>query len=1037
MSRLDIYRSLLMGITNAAFVGLLACPLFSQHTPFGVRRIEPFETEKEALGHNKSEAMPLLSEAQAAAQIRKKMQNREEEELKNSLSLFFLHYPNSVQAEALKKEAADFFFRTQNYRQVVFLLEDLNKTRRVMRPEDEKLRFQFVYSLTKIERYREAIQVAREMQQHCQTHCPDFAYYLGVSYYKLQQYDLVAEVMKQAKEKPNYVQSANDLILDSHLKAKNEEQLVETLISFIEQKEVFDKKHYYIAANSLYNKNKWTQAADFYQRYYERLHQTDPQRREVAFMIGNCLLQDAQKEQAQGYLQQVVQEQVQDSLTQVAYYHLALIYQQEGQKEAALDMYKGAYHIRLENQETSRICQEKALYHIISLYQLLGNYAQVKQGADEYFQLFPTGFYWTNIKKAWYEAFFKEDEVLALKSLQREVVAQPELQQLLQQYLTLLGDKAFNQGFYKKALGYYELLEREPLKEPSRSELYFKMGVSYFLQNLQDRGAEIEKSLYYFNKITLPYYRDYSRYYLGLAAFNAKNYQAAIGHLSACVGSTEFDDKLYIKAEAELLLADSYTATVRQSEDFAFEQAELHYNQVIDQTANTSTNEGQYLQAQAYYHWGRLLYFVQKDEQALRNYLYVAQNFNKTPFGFDALLDYVRCCKDLGVGQPQDKIQLIEAIQFATNFINTNSRHPRILELVFLRLEAYFVINESKYDNLACEDVRYILERAQPSDKLYKDAFNYGQQLENGDINCTALDALPTLKEEARTEEKALSMAEEASYLSDYERILALYSVSTSDFVLKARNFLDYHQKQDEASLHLHLLVAQVLFHNGNFQTANAHWAKAEAASEQVSDKLSSLKNYVAGQAAFHKGFFKDAFDHHQAYMASLNIGGAVVEQDAYLQSLYFMILLCNKMKDRTAMLQYIEELESRVGSNSPAVALYKSWYKMRFEDIYGSDFVQETEAILNNAPDSPHLADLYDVAFEMLDYKGFDEQVARNATSKKTSLNRNLRITALLWLYKVRFKQGNQEDSAEKYLKLLKEEELSEREKEWIGEVK
>lgn len=993
-----------------------------------------FSPEARDAWQPRSETAALLSEKEMASLILKKI-DRQQPEVLPLLSKFLIQYPNSAYTVELKTKAAHYFYQNKDYRQVCFLLEDIKRTSRHLSPQEEALRFQLVYSLFQIKRYQEVIQIATEMRQHCKIHCPDFAYYLGSAYYQQGQYQLAAETIKEAKNNAIYAHSVNDLVLSSLFYAQDENQLVQMVKDFDQNRESFDKTYYLLAAHILFKAKRWAEAKKWYQTYYKKLHQTEAQKREIAFLLAYCALQDQEKQQARSYLQEVIREEVIDSLTQHSYYYLGLLYQQEEEREQALKMYRKAYYLELAPEQNSLLCKEMSLYQIIGIYRLLGNYREVKQVASEYCQVFPTGLYWGNVKEAWYEAFFKEDETLALKTLQREVVLYPELQQLLQQYLNFLGNKAYNQQLYTQALGYYELLEREPLQEPSRSELYFKMGVAYFMQG---EPESMEKSNFYFHKINVPFYKDYSHYYLGLQAFNEKDYPRAIECLSRCLSSTILDNP-FIKAEAELLYADAQATRVLEKPEL-LHTIERHYKNVIDiAEMKVKGEQGQELQATAYLHWGVLLYSLGKDREARINYEYVARNFIKTAAGVEALLKYLSLSRDLDVSNPTLAAQKEAAIRFATDFISTNSHHPRILEVVMARLELCYSMNQEWYDNLVCEDVFYILKHSRPKDKLYEDALKYREQLEVQGVKCDKnydVTSILAEKEKLLVDSYPDSETEASAYQNKYQQLLGLYEKNKDDFILQARNFVDFYGKIDEPNWHIRLLLINLWLQRGEFNLAQNYWKAFE--NQSPSDALLSYHNHIEGLQAYHKGFFasgiKKLLNQRQNYADERN---SIWQQEASLHGLRFLVKLYNSTKDYESMLEYLRLLEKSIGESDPFVVLYKMQYEMKKEDKLDPNFVDKIQNILQNADNSPYLADIYDIAFEMLAENGFQDPISDFATKKISAPDRNLRVLSLMWLFKIRTEQGHVEDLPQKYAQLLKSESLSEREKQWIEEVR
>jgi hypothetical protein len=136
-------------------------------------------------------------------------------------------------------------------------------------------------------------------------------------------------------------------------------------------------------------------------------------------------------------------------------------------------------------------------------------------------------------------------------------------------------------------------------------------------------------------------------------------------------------------------------------------------------------------------------------------------------------------------------------------------------------------------------------------------------------------------------------------------------------------------------------------------------------------------------------------------------------------------------------MLEYLRLLEKSIGESDPFVVLYKMQYEMKKEDKLDPNFVDKIQNILQNADNSPYLADIYDIAFEMLAENGFQDPISDFATKKISAPDRNLRVLSLMWLFKIRTEQGHVEDLPQKYAQLLKSESLSEREKQWIEEVR
>lgn len=434
---------------------------------------------------------------------------------------FTLKYPESPKTKLAYFHLGNYYFRKKKYEEVLVWLAKIDVYDLSME-EAAEFYFKKGYSYFEQKEYEKASASFYEIKDTDNAYSSPAKYYYAHISYLQQKYEPALQTFLQLKEDEKfativpyyitqiyYLQEKYDSIisyapalLDSAIPNRAAE------ISRLIGDAYFRTKQYNQSIPYLlkYNKEKPVEStrADFYELGY------------AYFKADSC-------EKAINWLKKSIAKE--DSITQIAHYHLAECYLKQGEKKYAQNSFREAALINFDAQ-----IQEDALFSFAKIsYELSYHpFNDAIKAFEKFINTYPNSTKLNNAYEFLLTVYFTtKNYKAALESLENIKKLDYPLQEAYQKVAYYRGVDLFNNQNYNDAIVHFNKSDKYPVSPTIKLENnYWRAESNYRLDNYSGAISEYKKYIYEPNVIASTNYNE-AHYNLGYAYFNLKEYNNA------------------------------------------------------------------------------------------------------------------------------------------------------------------------------------------------------------------------------------------------------------------------------------------------------------------------------------------------------------------------------------------------------------------------------------------------------------------------------------------------------------------------------
>ncbi|MDX5347075.1 MAG: tetratricopeptide repeat protein, partial [Hymenobacteraceae bacterium] len=733
---------------------------------------------------------------------------------------FVNRFPSHPKATTAFYELGLFYFDKKSYEKAAEYLQKVPSSN-LSADQQKEAEFKLAYSYFANKEFDKAKTLFDRNKGGRHKYSYASSYYAGYIAYRNGDYAAAKADLRTAEENEAYKQVIPSMLTEILYKEGNYDEVIgygETTLARKPKPQNTDEIQL-LVGDAYFKKNDYANAAKYFNEYAAGKRRLDDV---VNYKVGFANFKTGNYHEAIKHLKEVAIAK--DSTGQNAAYHLGLSYLKENNKQFALTAFdqarKGGY--------TPRIAEAATLQYAKVNYDL-GNFREVINALADFNKNFPKSTLAPEADDILSEAYLNSSNYMeAIRHIESLNNRSARINQTYQRVTYYQGVNYFNDGRFPEAVALLDKSLQHPYDNEIRAASHFVKGEAYSIGQRYDDAINSYAAVFRTSNAPKTEYYIKSRYGIGYAYYNTKQYDKARIHFESYINSDAIMPGHPNYADAMIRLADSYYVLKD------YNKALEWYDKAIAQ----NSVDKDYAQFQK----GVLLSLMGRKEQALQALQAVATNANSR-YADNAI--YQRAIIDF------ESTNYAPAIASFSSLIDNKPNSRLIPNALHKRGMAY--VNLRKY-NEAVADFKRVLDEF-PSHKAANGAL-FSLQEALGALNqADQFDAYLAKFKAANPQSNALESVEyeaaKSLYFSEkYKQAVSkfedyLKNYPNSPFVYDARYFLgDSYMKQGEKAKALQMLkqvvtenrseyvnravqrIADIEFENGNYSEAIKYYTR-------------------------------------------------------------------------------------------------------------------------------------------------------------------------------------------------------------------
>jgi tetratricopeptide (TPR) repeat protein len=593
---------------------------------------------------------------------------------------FIADYPNHPKALVAYYELGNFYFNRKKYDKSIDYFKKVN-AQRLTSEQQIEVEFKLAYAHFSKQQFAEAGKLFNTLKrtQHKYTYAA--SYYAGYIEFRDSKYDEALIDLRKATNSEEYKPLVPYMIANIYYK----QQRYDELIAYVEQvgkdKTIRSREDIsLLAGEAYYRKGNYAKAAEYFEQYAAGTR-TRPST-DVAYRLAFSQYKTGNYPKAIDNFKPVAAA-TKDTLSQYASYHLGLSYLKGENKPFAVTAFDAAR----KGKFSKEIAEDAAFYHAKVSYDA-GNNSEAIVALKEFTKIYPGSKHISEVNELLGEAYLNSNnyaEAIAhMESIQRKT---PRINRAYQRLTFNRGVELFNNERFDEAVDMFSRSLKTPEDADLKIAAYFWSGESYSAARKFPEAINQYAAVFRESRAAATEYHLKSRYGIGYAYYNTKDYPKALEHFREYVNRASSQPAYKQNyTDALLRLADSYYVTKNYNE------AVRYYDQAIAQ----NTTDKDY----ALYQKGIVLTALNRPEDAKKAYDQVVSQHPKSRYAETA--SFQKADADFENGSYE------AAIQGYSSLIQSQPNSP-VLPYAYLR-RALSYSNLKNYDK-AIADYQVILNQ--------------------------------------------------------------------------------------------------------------------------------------------------------------------------------------------------------------------------------------------------------------------------------------------------------------------------------------
>ncbi|MEN7549156.1 tetratricopeptide repeat protein [Rapidithrix thailandica] len=412
---------------------------------------------------------------------------------------------------------------------------------------DIEASYKLAYAYFELGKNREAKKIFKVIKGGSHPYAAHSSYYYGYLSYLDGEYEEAIQNLERASQHPDLRKDSYVLLPSIYYKQRKFDKVLAYAQEIEARGEEVPLELQLLVGDVYYEQEDYTQAAKYLEEYMQS-NQAEVDRGEY-YRVGYANFKTGNKHAAAKYLSNAADGQ--DTLAQVAAYHLGICYLSLDEKEMAVAAFDKVR--RLEHDEQ---IQELGAYYFAKASFDVADFRTAVEAGKFYIDNFPDGTHTQEVFSIASEAFLHSgDYEEALRYIANVKSDDPRFQAAYQQIAFNKAVQDYNDENYGEAVRTLKMSLRYPMNQEVTH------ATNYWLGEIYSFGNKYDTALVYFQRVpTSSSYNQKAQYGRGYALYNTKKYEQALYQFSNYIQHSSDADKNK-KVDALMRLGDCYYVT--------------------------------------------------------------------------------------------------------------------------------------------------------------------------------------------------------------------------------------------------------------------------------------------------------------------------------------------------------------------------------------------------------------------------------------------------------------------------------------------
>lgn len=471
---------------------------------------------------------------------------------------FIADHPNHTKAALAYYELGNLKYNEKNYKQAIQYFEKLNFPGLSQELQFDA-KFKLGYSYFTQRKFDQAYEQFDALKREENKYQFPSSYYAGYINFERREYDRAFYDLTRAEKNSAYAPVIPSMLVKVYYKQKRYDELLDYGLKALNRKDVRDKGEINLYLGETYfQKEDYKNASKYYDVYLKgKRGKTD---RELLFRIAYVQMKSAQLTEAIASFKQVALKS--DTLGYISSYYLGNLYVQTENKNFALSAYKVAKDNKYDDE-----LEEEALFQYAKLNLDLENFDEAINSINEYKSKYPGSQRVENIDEILTDAYLNSKNYdKALQHIESMKYRSSRINRAYQQIAYFKGTELFNDGKFYKAVQMFDRSLQQSLINSFVIKANFWKAEAYSVGLKYKEAVEAYAKVFQADRSrSTPEYLQ-SRYGIGYAYFNLKEYSKSLGHFQYYIKNSSLSDNKVKFRDAKVRLGDCYYATKKYNQ---------------------------------------------------------------------------------------------------------------------------------------------------------------------------------------------------------------------------------------------------------------------------------------------------------------------------------------------------------------------------------------------------------------------------------------------------------------------------------------
>ena len=463
---------------------------------------------------------------------------------------FVSDHPDHPKSLLAYYELGDFYFRNKKYDKSIGYFEQVDVNR--IEPEKRiETHFKLAYAYFGKKQFDQALERFNQLKRTENRYTAASNYYAGFIEYRQGAYDQALIDLQRAEGNPAYAAIVPYMIANVYYKQKKYDQLIaysESVVGRSDIKNVDDI--YLLAGEAYYHKGDYTKAAEFFENYAKK--QGKKPGREIAYKLAYAQYATGNVVKARDNFKSLAAGK--DEIGQLASYYLGEIYVKENNLIYAKTSFDQA-----RKGEYNASVKEEATFNLGKVNYDTENYAEAVVVLQEFLSQYPQSSHVNEVNDLISEAYLRTNDYnQAIQHIESIPDKSEKIKQTYQKVTYFKGTEFFNNGKYYNSVKMFEKSLQYPYDNNLVTLAHFWSAEAYSIGKKYPEAINSYASVFQSieNEGEDKYLK--SRYGIGYAYYNTKQYDKAMGHFLAYTQALEATPNKWFYKDALVRLADCY-----------------------------------------------------------------------------------------------------------------------------------------------------------------------------------------------------------------------------------------------------------------------------------------------------------------------------------------------------------------------------------------------------------------------------------------------------------------------------------------------